>query len=198
MIRSHATYYGATITHPLSVSLTNRSEWSLSLSNQKSVSTFEDVGNFADNKTFGAELAFSQLNYGIGTVFYQRHAYRIGNYKNLIDDTKENFVIYKFSGFVRKVQPQGQSLYGRLDAQFSSKKICRLPSNIIWAACGNEHISKKIRRANLGVKKFLSMFTAAALFAAPAIVSAQEPAKSPAKMSTFLRTFWTTTNSPAK
>ena len=127
LIRSHATYYGATITHTLSVSLTNRSEWSLSFSNQKSVSTFEDVGNFTDNKTFGAELAFSQLNYGIGTVFYQRHAYRFGNYKNLIDDTKENFGLYKFSGFVRKVQPHGQSLYGRIDAQFSSKKD--LPSS---------------------------------------------------------------------
>ncbi len=122
LIRSHATYYGATITHPLSVSLTNRSEWSLSLSNQKSVSTFEDVGNFSENKNLGAELAFSQFNYDVGSILYQRHAYRIGKYKNLIDDTKDNFGLYKFSGFVRKVQPHGQSLYGRIDAQLSSKK----------------------------------------------------------------------------
>lgn len=127
LIRSHATYYGATITHPLSVSLTNRSEWSLSLSSQKSVSTFEDVGNFSKSKNYGAELAFSQYNYDMGSVFYQRHAYRIGKYKNLIDDTKDNFGIYKFNGFVRKVQPHGQSWYGRVDVQLSSKKD--LPSS---------------------------------------------------------------------
>ncbi len=36
---------------------------------------------------------------------------------------------------------------------------------------------KKFRRANLGVKKFISMLTTAALFAAPAIVNAQEITK---------------------
>lgn len=36
---------------------------------------------------------------------------------------------------------------------------------------------KKFRRANLGVKKFISMLTTAALFATPAIVSAQEITK---------------------
>ena len=196
LIRSHATYYGATITHPLSVSLTNRSEWSLSLSNQKSTSTFENVGNFSDNKTFGAELAFSQLNYGVGTIFYQRHAYRIGNYKNLIDDTKDNFGLYKFSGFVRKVQPHGQSFYGRIDAQLSSKKD--LPSSEQYYLGGFYSVrgyKEKIVEGNdgfsfsleysvpLDTKKTLSAFT---FLDGGKIINSPEYAENPFLLSTGL------------
>ena len=119
---SHSNYYAASITHPFAVSLTNRSEWSLSLSRQSSVNTLLDSYNFADNVTNQAELAFSQINYGRGLIFYQKHSYTAGRGENKIDDVSNNFGLYKFNGFSRKYFSHGQSLYARADAQITSTK----------------------------------------------------------------------------
>lgn len=119
---SHSNYYAASITHPFALSLTNRSSWALSLSRQSSVNTLLDSYNFADNVTNQAELAFSQINYGNGSILYQKHSYTIGKGDNKVDDVTTNFGLYKFNGFARQYFNHGQSVYARLDAQVTSTK----------------------------------------------------------------------------
>ena len=134
MMSSHSNYYAASITHPFSVSLTNRSSWSLTLSRQSSVNTLTDSYNFAENVTNQAELAFSQINYGSGFIGYQKHSYTIGKGDNKIDDITTNFGLYKFNGFARKYFSHGQSVYARVDAQFASRK--ELPSSAQYSIGG--------------------------------------------------------------
>lgn len=122
LITGHSNYYSLTLTHPVTVNNSGRSEWSLAFNSQASASTFKDAGTFADNRSDTADLAFTQINYKRGLVAYQKHTYEVGNAHNKIDELHRPFGLYKFYGFVRKTQPHGQSLYTRASAQLSSRK----------------------------------------------------------------------------
>lgn len=122
LIKGHSNYYSATITHPITVNLNGRSEWSLGFNSQASVSTFKDIGTFADNRSDSVAIAFTQINYKPLMVAYQKHTYEFGNAHNKIDQLHRCFGLYKFYGFIRKVQPHGQSIYARLSAQITSRK----------------------------------------------------------------------------
>ena len=119
LITGHSNYYSLTLTHPVTVNHTGRSEWSLAFNSQASASTFKDAGTFADSRSDTADLAFTQINYKRGLVAYQKHTYEVGNAHNKIDELHRPFGLYKFYGFIRKTQPHGQSLYTRASAQGS-------------------------------------------------------------------------------
>ena len=122
LITGHSNYYSLTLTHPVTVNHTGRSEWFLAFNSQASASTFKDAGTFADSRSDTADLAFTQINYKRGLVAYQKHTYEVGNAHNKIDELHRPFGLYKFYGFIRKTQPHGQSLYTRASAQLSSRK----------------------------------------------------------------------------
>ena len=122
LITGHSNYYSVSLTHPLSVSMNGRAEWSLVLNSQSSASTFKDSGTFSDNRSDTADLSFTQINYKPAAVIYQKHTYEVGNAHNKIDEVHRPFGLYKFYGFIRKSLPHGHSLYTRASAQLSSRK----------------------------------------------------------------------------
>ena len=121
LITGHSNYYSMSLTHPIAVNLSGRSEWTLGFNSQSSASTFKDAGTFADSRSDTADLAFTQINYKPSTVIYQKHTYAVGNAHNKIDETHRPFGLYKFYGFIRSPQGHGHSIYTRASAQLSSR-----------------------------------------------------------------------------
>lgn len=122
LIKGHSNYLSLALTHPLTVNLSGRSEWSLAFNSQSSKSTFKDVGTFANNRSDTADLSFTQINYKPALVIYQKHTYELGNAHSKVEELHKPFGLYKFYGFARKNFPHNHSLYARASAQLSSTK----------------------------------------------------------------------------
>ena len=123
-VRGHATAYGISLTHPLQTTETVKSEAGLEYTWQNSKTGFMGMP-WIDDTVQGVSLFWDQIDYGKTTVFYQRHAYRFGNYEDITGDNS-SFGKYVMNMLYQKAFASGQMITARLDGQLSSTQY--LPS----------------------------------------------------------------------
>ena len=124
-VRGHSYAYSFSLTQPLVTSEKVKSEIGLDYGYQNSKTDFMRMP-WVDDTVRGASLFFDQINYGRTTIFYQRHAYRFGNYNNNISDTMDRFGKYVMNMLYQRVFSAGQTLIVRAEGQLSSSNY--LPS----------------------------------------------------------------------
>lgn len=124
-VRGHSYAYSFSLTQPLVTSEKVKSEIGLDYGYQNSKTDFMRMP-WVDDTVRGASLFFDQINYGRTTIFYQRHAYRFGNYNNNISDTMDRFGKYVMNMLCQRVFSAGQTLIVRAEGQLSSSNY--LPS----------------------------------------------------------------------
>lgn len=123
-VRGHATAYGVSITHPVITNETVKAEVGVDYTWQNSQTDFMGM-DWIDDTVQGMSFFYDQIAYGRTTVFYQRHAYRFGNYQD-ITGSDRSFGKYTLNTLYQKVWSAGQMLTARIDGQLSSTQY--LPS----------------------------------------------------------------------
>lgn len=123
-VKGHSYAYGISLTQPIMTTETVKSEIGLEYGYQNSKTDFMGM-HWIDDTVKGWSLFFDQIDYGRTTIFYQKHAYRIGDYTDITDET-QHFGKYYFNTLYQKAFPSGQMLTARLDGQLSSTQY--LPS----------------------------------------------------------------------
>lgn len=123
-IKGHSYAMGLSLTQPIRTTETVKSEGGIEYTYQNSQTDFMHMP-WVDDTIQGVSLFFDQIDYGRTTVFYQKHAYRFGTYKDITENTSR-FGKYTFNSMYQKVWSAGQTLTARLDGQIPSKQY--LPS----------------------------------------------------------------------
>lgn len=121
-LRGHSYYADLTYSKPLKLTFKERSEIGLSLGLNHSVNDIANEISIVDNKTSTATLYFSRTNYLPRSVFYRRYSYTFGKWNDRLDDTKQNFGIFRFNTFYQHAWKHGQTLDIDFNAQWSSTK----------------------------------------------------------------------------
>lgn len=116
-VRGHATAYGVSVTHPVVTTETVKAEAGVDYTWQNSQTDFAGM-DWIDDTVQGASLFYDQIDYGRTTVFYQRHAVRVGDYEDITGRTS-GFTLYRLNTLYQKVFPSGQAFTARLDGQLS-------------------------------------------------------------------------------
>lgn len=122
--RGSSSAYGISLTQPLSVSKERKMEAGLEWNRQSSETDFQGM-RWVDDDIDRCTALLTVTNYGRGRVFYQRHSYSFGTWKN-IDDKKKDYEKYQFSGIGQVLYGGGQMLTARLNGQISGSHY--LPS----------------------------------------------------------------------
>lgn len=123
-VKGHSYAYGISLTQPIMTTETVKSEIGLEYGYQNSKTDFMGM-HWIDDTVKGWSLFFDQIDYGRTTIFYQKHAYRVGDYDDIAGNT-QHFGKYYFNTLYQKVFPSGQMITARLDGQLSSTQY--LPS----------------------------------------------------------------------
>lgn len=123
-VRGHSSAYGVSLTQPLTTSEKVKSEAGIEYTYQNSQTDFMGM-DWIDDTVQGVSVFWDQIDYGNTTVFYQRHAYRAGNYEDINGDSSD-FGLYRLNTLYQKVFSSGQMFTARLDGQLSSTEY--LPS----------------------------------------------------------------------
>ena len=123
-VKGHSNAYSLSLTQPLKATETVKTEAGLEYGYQNSKTDFSSI-HWVDDTIRGLSLFIDQIDYGKTTVFYQKHAYRIGNYTDITDQTRR-FGKYNLTTLFQKSYASGQMLTLRLDGQISSTQY--LPS----------------------------------------------------------------------
>ncbi len=122
--RGHSSFYGLSLSQPLSVSKERKVEAGLDLSRQNSQTDF--LGQrWVDDDIERYNLSLTVTDYGQRQVLYQRHNYSFGTWRD-ISDAEKHYGKYQFSGIGQMVYGGGQILTIRLSAQLSGSNY--LPS----------------------------------------------------------------------
>lgn len=124
-VRGHASSYGVSLTRPLVTTETVKSEIGVEYSRQHSRTDFMGL-KWVDDTVDGVSLFFDQIDYGRTSLFYQRHAYRFGDFDTLAEDDSQSFGKYTLNTLYQKAYGAGQMLTARVDGQLSSTSY--LPS----------------------------------------------------------------------
>lgn len=117
-VKGHSYAYGFSLTQPLMTTETVKSEIGLEYGYQNSKTDFMGM-HWIDDTVKGWSVFFDQIDYGKTTIFYQKHAYRFGDYDDIMDNTR-SFGKYYFNTLYQKAFPSGQMITARLDGQLSS------------------------------------------------------------------------------
>lgn len=123
-VKGHSYAYGVSLTQPIMTTETVKSEMGLEYGYQNSKTDFMGI-HWIDDTVKGWSLFFDQIDYGRTTIFYQKHAYRVGDYDDIAGNTR-HFGKYYFNTLYQKAFPSGQMITARLDGQLSSTQY--LPS----------------------------------------------------------------------
>lgn len=123
-VKGHSRSFRVDYTHPILTNERIRSEWGLGCDDLHSATSFSGTP-WVDDRVRAADIYADQINYGNSYVFYQKHAYRFGNYKDILGD-KRNFGKYVLNTLYQKAWEHGQRLTFRMDGQLSSTNY--LPS----------------------------------------------------------------------
>ncbi len=127
--RGHAAAFSLGYTQPLCVSETFRSEFSVDLRRQSSVSDLNmKVRNadfrIVDDTVTDLSLGLAMTKYGDRSVFYRKHTLTFGRSSSdssMKTETK-NFGFYKLAMLFQKYYANGQNFSARLDGQYSFQK----------------------------------------------------------------------------
>lgn len=120
-----STAYGLSLTQPLSVRKEHRAEAGLEWSRQTSQTDFMGM-RWIDDDIDRYSLSLTITDYGQRQVFYQRHNYSFGTWRNISKD-ENHYGKYQFSGIGQIAYDGGQILTVRLNGQLSSSHY--LPSS---------------------------------------------------------------------
>lgn len=123
-VRGNSNFYGISLSQPLVVKENIRTTAAIEYGRQNSRTDFLGI-HWIDDTIKGYTVSFSMLNYGKSSVIFQKHGYRFGDWEN-IDGQSRDFGKYQFNGLYQKFYAGGQTLLGKLDAQWSSNNY--LPS----------------------------------------------------------------------
>ena len=118
-VKGHSYAYGISLTQPIVMTEKVKAEAGVEYGYQHSRTDFMYIP-WVDDTVKGLSVFFDQINYGRTTIFYQRHAYRFGNYNNNISDDMKHFGKYSLNTLYQRVFSGGQMLVARLDGQLSS------------------------------------------------------------------------------
>lgn len=118
-VRGHASSYGISLTRPLVTTETVKSEIGIEYSRQHSRTDFMGL-KWVDDTVDGVSLFYDQIDYGRTSLFYQRHAYRFGDFDTLSEDESQSFGKYTLNTLYQKAYHAGQMLTARVDGQLSS------------------------------------------------------------------------------
>ena len=125
-LKGHASSFGLTLTQPISVNYTNRSEVSLGYRHQTSTNTFLNRVDLVNYNVDGITAAFAQTNYSRSSVYYQRYAYTFDRWKNNVNGEDRNVSLGKITSFYHHRFRGGQTLFTSLNFQWAPSK--ELPS----------------------------------------------------------------------
>ncbi len=127
--RGHAAAFSFGYAQPICVSETFRSEFSVDLRRQNSVSDLNmKSGNYSfrlvDDTVTDLSLGLAMTKYGDRSVFYRKHTLTFGRSSSdsqLKSETK-NFGFYKLSMLYQRYDARGRNFSARLDGQYSFQK----------------------------------------------------------------------------
>ena len=123
-VKGNSYVWGASFTKPILTTEKSKSELGVEYSYQKSQTTFAN-NPWVDDTIQSVNLFYDQFKYGETSVFYQKHAYKFGNYKNITGNSS-NFGKYLLNTLWQKYFSENHQLSIRFDAQLSNNKY--LPS----------------------------------------------------------------------
>ena len=121
-LKGHASSFGLTLTQPIAVTYTNRSEASLGYRHQTSTNTFLNRVDLVNYNVDGITAAFTQTNYTRSSVYYQRYAYTFDRWKNNLDGMEKDVSLGRINAFYHHRFSGGQTLFTSLNLQWAPSK----------------------------------------------------------------------------
>ena len=127
LLKGHASSFGVTLTQPIAVNYTNRSEASLGYRHQTSTNTLLNFRDLVNYSVDGITAAFAQTNYSRSSVYYQRYAYTFDRWKDNVGAADKTVSLGKINAFYHHRFGGGQTLFTSLNLQWAPSK--ELPSS---------------------------------------------------------------------